>query len=270
MTPLMNLLAQLAAVHIGLLFAGLLVVLMAAKELGFAIGNRAVAGRGGDAGRQKDAVGLITGGMLALAAFILALAVSMAQGRLDSRRDVVRNEANALGTVWLRADFAGEAAVPIRALMREYAALRLAAVVAPPAPAAAAAEAQHTAAMQERIWALASPVARADHTPEVALLIESLNQMFDLSLTSRRAFSDRVPIGVLRMLLWATLISMGVIGYNFALTGGRQPIFSALLVAFWSSALVLIVDMNDPTKGSIGVDPAPLVWAIEGFGPPPR
>lgn len=274
-TPLMHLVAYLASVHLGLLFVGLFLLLLVAKEIGYAIGRHTLAARArrameAGADRQKDAVGLITGGMLALAAFLLALAVSMAQGRHDARRDAVRDEANAIGTAWLRADFAGEAAQSIRVLLRDYAAARLAAVVSPPAGDRLAAEVAQTNAVQGRIWALASPVARATHTPDATLLIGSLNQMFDLSLTSRRAFDDRVPIGVLRMLLWATLISMGVVGYNFALAGGRQAIFSALLMAFWSSTLVLIVDMNDPAKGSIRVDPAPLVWAIEGFGPPPR
>lgn len=274
----MDLLAWLGGLHLWLLFLGLLVLLLLAKEIGFAVGTRTLRARarraalagpaGQQGGDQKDNIGLVTGGMLALVAFILALAMSMAQGRLDARRDVVRDEANAIGTVWLRADFAGQAAAPIRALLRDYAALRLETIESPPDPDDVAGELDRTNTMQGRIWALASAAARHDHTPETALLIESLNDMFDLSLTSRRAFTDRVPIGVLRMLLWTALISMGVVGYHFAQAGGRHLLFSGLLLAFWSGAMVLIVDMNNPTKGSIRVDPAPLVWTIQGFGPP--
>ena len=44
-------------------------------------------------------------------------------------------------------------------------------------------------------------------------------------------------------------------------------VFSGLLLVFWSGSMVLIVDLNNPTKGWIKVDPAPMVWTIEGFGP---
>ena len=272
MTPLMSLLADLASINLGLLLLALLALLVLAKEIGFAIGSRArragaARDAAGQADRQKEGVGLVTGGMLALVAFILALAMSMAQGRHDARRDVVRDEANAIGTVWLRADFAGPAAGPIRALMRDYAAARLEAVITPPGPGDVGAELARTNAMQGRIWALASTAARENHTPEAALLIASLNDMFDLSLTSRRAFTDRVPIGILRMLLWSALITMGVVGYNFGLAGARHLVFSGLLLVFWSGSMVLIVDLNNPTKGWIKVDPAPMVWTIEGFGP---
>jgi hypothetical protein len=274
MSWLMGWLGWLAEIDFGLLLVALLLLLLAAKEIGYAIGRRAYASRerrraAGEVLDQKEGVGLVTGGMLALMAFLLALSVSMAQGRYDSRREAVRNEANAIGTAWLRADFAGPAAPPMRAMLREYADHRLQAVRTPPRRDALAADVARTNDLQNRIWAIAADSAINRHTPEVALLIEAVNEMFDLSLTSRRAFTDRVPIGVLRMLLWATLISVGVIGYNFAMAGTRHFVFSALLLVFWSSSLVLIVDLNDPTKGAIAVDPAPLVWTIEGFGPAP-
>jgi hypothetical protein len=271
---LMDLLAALAEVHFGLLFAGLVLLLLAAKEVGYAVGRQAFARRERRLGDNqavdpKEGVGLVTGGMLALMAFLLALSVSMAQGRYDSRREAVRNEANAIGTTWLRADFAGSAAPAMRALLREYAGHRLQAVQNPPARAALAADVTRTNDLQARIWAIASDSAVNRHTPEIALLVQAVNEMFDVSLTSRRAFTDRVPVGILRMLLWATLISVGVIGYNFAMAGTRHFVFSLLLLVFWSTSLVLIVDLNDPTKGTIHIDPAPLVWTIEGFGPPP-
>ena len=40
-------------------------------------------------------------------AFVLGIALSMASTRLEARRDSVLNEANAIGTVWLRASLVG-------------------------------------------------------------------------------------------------------------------------------------------------------------------
>lgn len=272
---LMHALDVLARVDVVLLFAGLLALLLLAAELGYRMGRRARARRAeraaaGEQAAEKDSVGFVTAGMLGLLAFLLGVSLSMAQTRYDARRDVVRDEANAIGTAWLRAPLAGEeAGEAIRPLLRQYAALRLAATRD---LVDADAFMLHTNAaneLQGRVWALAEARMLAAPDPAKALLLSSLNEMFDLALSSRRAFTDEVPLGVLRMLIWATLITVGVVGFNFGLAGYRQPVVTTLLLVFWSSGLVLIVDLNDPRRGVIQVDPAPLVWTVQGFGPPP-
>jgi hypothetical protein len=157
----------------------------------------------------------------------------------------------------------------LQAKMREYTALRIAAVNDASRPAAFADDIARANALQGEIWALASRAASQAPTPVSALLIAALNDMIDQSLVARRAFTEKIPVGVLRMLLWTTIVSVGVIGFNFGLGGTRQTLVSTFLLVFWVSGLLLIVDLNDPTRGSIGVDPAPLVWTLEGFGAGP-
>jgi hypothetical protein len=271
---LMDALAWLSSVHLGLLFVGLLAVLLLAAELGFRLGSRSRARRAarvaaGEQAAEKDSVGFVTAGMLGLLAFLLGVSLSMAQSRYDQRRDVVRDEANAIGTVWLRTGFVAEPkGSEMRQVLREYADLRLAALGDPAQSRAFVLDTQHANALQNSLWAIAQEAALERADPVRIALIVALNDMIDLSLSSRRAFTDQVPIGVFRMLLWATIISVGVVGFNFGLGGYRQPIVTTLLLVFWSSGLVLIVDMNDPLRGAVVVDPAPMIWTIEGFGPP--
>jgi hypothetical protein len=117
------------------------------------------------------------------------------------------------------------------------------------------------------MWAVATAVARAQPTPISGLLLSSLNETFDLALSSRRYFTDRVPVHILRLLLWTSLISVGAMGYHFGAGGGRQAVMSTLLLLLWSSAIVLIVDINRPRQGSVVVSPAALEWTLQGFGP---
>ncbi len=263
----------LAHVHLGLLFVGVLLVLLLAAELGYRLGsrsrlNRAARVAAGEQAAEKDSVGFVTAGMLGLLAFLLGVSLSMAQSRYDHRRDVVRDEANAIGTVWLRTGFLAEPkAAEMRQVLRDYAGLRLAALGDPTHTRAFVVDTEQANALQARLWAIAQEAALERPDPVRVALVSALNDMIDLSLSSRRAFTDQVPIGVLRMLLWATVISVGVVGFNFGLGGYRQPVVTTLLLVFWSSGLVLIVDMNDPLRGAVRVDPAPLVWTIQGFGP---
>lgn len=270
---LMEGLAWLAQINLGLLFLGLLGLLLLAAELGYRMGNRSRMRRAarvaaGEQAAEKDSVGFVTAGMLGLLAFLLGVSLSMAQSRYDQRRDVVRDEANAIGTVWLRTGFLAEPkAAEMQQVLRDYAGLRLAALGDAARSRAFVQDTNQANALQSRLWAIAQEAALERPDAARVALVSALNDMIDLSLSSRRAFTDQVPVGVLRMLLWATIISVGVVGFNFGLGGYRQPVVTTLLLVFWSSGLVLIVDMNDPLRGAVRVDPAPMVWTIAGFGP---
>src|SRR5215204_3825615 len=69
---------------------------------------------------------MLVGSLLALLAFLLAVTMGMASDRFDARRAVVLDEANAIGTTYLRAGYLPEpASSEIRELLREYVPLRI-------------------------------------------------------------------------------------------------------------------------------------------------
>jgi len=116
------------AIPISLLFAGTVIVVMLAIEAGYRLGSsahkRAVA-------EKESPVSAISASILALLAFILAFTFGIVSNRYDAKKALVREEANAIGTAYLRSDFLAE---PDRArtatLFREYVSQRLAAVQA--------------------------------------------------------------------------------------------------------------------------------------------
>src|SRR3569832_2062566 len=70
---------------------------------------------------EKDApVGAMVAAMLGLLAFMLAFTFGLAASRFDERRHTILNDANAIGTTYLRAGLLPEPhRAEIRALLRE-------------------------------------------------------------------------------------------------------------------------------------------------------
>src|SRR4249919_283271 len=113
----------LDALPILLLFAAFAVVMMACYEVGFRLGRW---WQERTPGEQEGPTGMLVGSILALLAFLLAVTMGMASDRFDARRAVVLDEANAIGTTYLRAGYLPEpASTEIRQLLREYVPLRI-------------------------------------------------------------------------------------------------------------------------------------------------
>ena len=81
------------------------VTLLAAAEIGYWLGSRFT--RDKDSGlseRQEKGIGIIiTSAMLTLVGFVMAISISMADSRFDTRRKVILEEANAISTSYLQA-----------------------------------------------------------------------------------------------------------------------------------------------------------------------
>ena len=245
----------------------LLALLIGTGEIGFRLGRwRAAAVNETERGHTSTLVA----GMLTLLAFSLGLSISFAQNRYETRRDLVMNEANAIGTAWLRAGVVeGADGERMQRLLEDYTRVRLAYVTASAQDDLPAMVAR-TTALQNEVWGVARDVARRAPTPISASLIAALNDMIDLSLSQRFAFISRVPPYLVWSMLFGSLLSMGALKYNLGLAGSRHFLLSTLLVMMWTGAMILVVDFNRPRVGALRVDPSPLIWTLEGFGTPAR
>lgn len=251
--------------HLAGLFV--LLLLLLALEVGVQLGQF-IARRHAPTDGQKSSVNFATAGMMGLLAFLLGVSLSMASDRYQQRRDSVLAEANAIGTAWLRATVAtGAEGEAMQRLLRDYTETRIAVVRGSSDPAEVDRLNQRTNSIQNELWQMARTVAERSPTPISGLLLSSLNEMIDLSLTNRRNFTSHVPAYVLRLLLTVSVFAVGAVGYGFGLVGSRQPGLSVLLLGVWTLAIVLIIDIDRPQSGEVRIDPAPLVWTLQGFGP---
>ena len=165
---------------------------------------------------------MLVGSVLGLLAFLLAVTMTMASDRFDTRRALVLEETNSIGTTYLRAGFLDEPyAGDIRKLLREYVPLRV--TVNDRTQYLANQEA--SIAILNQIWKQAEEVTRAHPESEaVSLFIETLNDTIDLQTTRATAvILARVPETILILLFLGEVLAMGIVGYSAGLTGQPRP-----------------------------------------------
>jgi hypothetical protein len=263
---MLNLYSQSVATLLGAGFAVLFVAIFAiqflALEGGFQLGLR----QHRDTGEPvKDGVSTVTAGMLGLLSFTLGLTISFAQTRFEARRDSVLTEANTIGTAWLRAGLlGGENATNLRHLIETYAGTRLAFAQAND-PATAEHEIALGNSQQTAIWTLAADAARANPTPVTALVVASLNDMIDASLSERFTFTSGLPTQVSAMLLVGSVLALGATGFQLGLDGRRRLALTSLLLAMWTGGMTVTADLSNPRLGEIRATARPLLWTIQGF-----
>ena len=171
----------------------------------------------------REPVGAVQGALLALVGLILAFGLTMAVGRYDSRRSAVVDEANAIGTTYLRAQTLGE---PVRSrsldLLEQYTdtSLRLSHEV-PTTPAFRTTVAEG-GVIQRRLWRLASEaLSEAPAASAPRLYVETLNEMIDMQTVRVAELNNRVPGAVLVLEVFGAAVALGLLALYMAMLGQR-------------------------------------------------
>ena len=238
-----------------LLFIAIFILINAVGyEVGFRLG-RLSGERGGET--DDGPTGLIVGSILALMAFLLAITMGMASDRFDTRRSLVLQEANALGTTYLRAGYLSEPnSTEMQALIKEYVPLR----IGTSDVAQLASNIELSEELQEEMWAIAEDEAMTNGSDVTALYIESLNEVIDLhEMRIAAGVYSRVPPTILWLLVVGVILSLALEGYNAGLTGRRRPAIALVLVLSLGAVLWLVVDLDRPAEGLIQTSQQPLI-----------
>ena len=271
----MPVLLDVAAVHLGLFAIVVLGLQFAALWVGSRVGLRQARRIAAGDADPIEGVSVVVGGLLGLLAFTLSISLGIADKRYDDRRRAALEEANAIGTAWLRAHAVGHPrGVEVARLLEDYTAGRIAWLGADRdspdlAPLMAA-----TGATQTLIWGHAAAIARENANPVTVSLLTSLNEVFDRTTEQRWAFRNQTPPELPWLLFGLTLVSVGSIGYQWGLKRRWYPWVGMLLLGAWSGCLTMIVDLANPRVGATRVDIAPYEWTLQGFAggvpiPPP-
>ena len=241
------------------------VIALATYEVGFRVG-RWWQRRTPD--EKEGPTAMLVGSLLALMAFLLAVTMGMAVDRFDARRQLVVDEANAIGTVYLRAGYLPEAAADqTRELLREYAPLRVNTADRQRLEAQFARSAQ----IQAQLWAIVEPLARGTPDSEVlAIYIEALNDMIDLGETRLTAIVyARVPETVVWLLFLGAALTLGMVGFHAGLHRRRSLVGAVVLVIVLGAVIMLVVDLDRPRQGFLQVSQQPLIDVQQQIGQPP-
>lgn len=245
-----TLISVLAAVG---LFAGMLALL----ELGRRMGRRHL-GRGDEGARAG--LGAVEGAVFALLGLLVAFTFSGAAARFDQRRQWILDEANAIGTAWLRLDLLPASAQPeLRELMRQYLDARLSAYEKLPNLEAARAELARASGLQARIWNRTVAASQQAATPLVATLVPALNSMFDIATTRTAVVHVHPPLIIFLMLGVLALMSSFLAGFAMAAAHSRSWTHMLAFALIMSGTVYVILDLEFPRIGLIRVDAADRV-----------
>jgi hypothetical protein len=237
---------------------------LASYEIGFRIG-RWYQERTPE--EKEGPTGMLVGSLLALMAFLLAVTMGMASDRFDTRRSLVLEAANSIGTTYLRAGFLpAPADEEVRDLLREYAPLR----VNTGNLAQLLANFARSQEILDELWAITEELEPTEgDRPTFALFVDALNATIDLHETRIAAIIyARVPETVLLLLILGSALTLGMVGYSAGLTRRRSPITAVVLVIVLGAVITLIVDLDRPRDGFLQVSQQPLLDLIEQIGPP--
>lgn len=222
-------------------------------ELGYRIGLT-VHRRATEASRVH--VNAIQASLLGVLALLLGFAFSLALQRFDSRSEAVVQEANAIGTAYLRAQLLPESAKPeMLRLLRGYLDSRIrAGEVAVVKHGEREALAREANALQLALWEQTALALREDDRPATSgLFIQALNEMID-SYGRRQAVLERHVPELVLLLLYGTFILTGaIVGYAAGMAGHRTSLASYLMVVLIVLLVFIIVDLDRPRRGLIEV-----------------
>jgi len=233
-------------------FVALFFALIVCLEAGRRSGRRAFgSGRAHPSG--LGTVEAVTFGLLGL---LLAFTFSGAAARLDTRRGQIVDEANAIGTAWLRLDVLPANAQPkLRNVFRKYTDSRIAVyrTFSKSGLDAAQAEYARSTALQQEIWTEAVAACR-DVPSATVVVLPALNAMFDIA-TTRLAATQMHPPGVVYVVLaLISLVCAFLVGYEMGATEVASRSHMIVLALVLSFTFYVILDFEYPRLGLIRID----------------
>ncbi|RZJ84555.1 MAG: hypothetical protein EOO64_03510 [Massilia sp.] len=202
-------------------------------------------------------VGEMVASTLGLLAFILGFTFGLAASRFDAKRQLLVDEANAIGTTYLRAEMLPEGRDGIQVLLREYVDVRLEAIK----PDKLARSIRRSEELQRKLWDLTVPIAK--NNPDsivVGLFVQSLNEAIDLH-TKRltAALRNRIPFAIWAALYGISVFSFAAMGYHSGLTGTSRSLVIIFVACAFSVVIVLIADLDRSQEGMLTVSPQALI-----------
>lgn len=243
-------------------FVGTVLFLGAAAKVGHVLGVR-MRERLGEA--EPPDLGATLGGLLGLLALLLAFTFGMAGQRFDTRKALLMEEANAIGTAWLRADLIPEPqAAQAHQVLRAYAQARVDLAV----PANLAEAIGRSERLQSELWGIARAAATVAPTPTVALFVAAVNEVIDMhGRRVQAALRNRIPPTIFATLFAVSILVLAASGFVSGLTREKSALASILLALVLAVVIALILDLDRPYEGLLTVSQQAMVDVLTSMGP---
>ena len=239
----------------------LFALLVLAHEVGFRVARRR--GARADEGERSE-TSTLQGGMLGLLGLLLAFTFAIASQRFDTRKQLVLDEANAIGTAYLRAT-----AVPggeeVAELLRRYVDVRLEGAASARNPEDFRRAVGESERLHDAMWSRAAALARANPDPLRTLLLVAVNEVIDLHEKRLTAMRNHVPTIILVLLLMVSVLTMASLGHAAGVSGGRSMSTALTFAMLVTLVIMVVVDLDRPERGLIRVSQQSLQTLRDGL-----
>ncbi len=240
-------------------------LLLGLAETGYRFG---ISARRKNADAAAGHSGSVQGAVLGLLGLLLGFSFAMAVGRYDARRALVVDEANSIGTTWLRADFLPSPhKEEVKDLLVRYTKLRIEKFAVVVSMEAMAPVRKEVSEFHNSLWKQANDAAKTQPTPITASFITTLNETIDLDSSRMAALRNHVPGAVWLLLLIVAGCGSWASGYGSGTTGIRSSFSQLVFPILIGVVITLIVDIDRPRKGMIGVSQQPLLDLLNNIQP---
>lgn len=235
-----------------LIVLALLALLLVAAEGGYRVGRRR---RSDTDETTKSQIGTIQGAILGLLGLLLGFTFAMAVSRFDARKQLVVEEANAIGTASLRGSLLPQPhKEAVAGVFRDYVDTRLEASRAGLDVQTIRGLEERTTQLQAQLWSEAIAVGEKDpRAVTTGLFIQSLNEVIDVKETRNTALNNHVPESVLFLLFIVATLAVAAVGYGCGLGSSRAIVAQLALCVLITLVVLVIVDLDRPRRGLIKV-----------------
>lgn len=199
----------------------------------------------------------VLAGSLTLLALIIGFSFSMAVSRYDQRKNYEEEEANAIGTEYVRADLLPDAdAGKVRQLLKQYLDQRMLFYTVRDQDQLATID-NETARLQNEMWVAVQNVAKTQPTPITALAVSGMNDVLNRQGYTQAAWWNRIPVGAWCLMVTIAVCCSMLIGYS---AHRKRGVLLFIVLPFLvSTAFFLISDIDSPRRGVIRVVPQNLI-----------
>lgn len=214
---------------------------------------------------SRQDYGALLAAILTLLGLLIGFTFSMAVSRYDQRKNYEEEEANAIGTEYLRAGLMPVAqAGRVRALLVGYVDQRILFYVTRSDERLQQINGR-TAKLQDAMWSAVQDAGTAQPTPLAPLFVGGMNDVINSQGYTQAAWWNRIPTSAWLLMGAIAICSTTMVGYG-AKAFRAQSYFLWLLPTVLSLSFALIADIDSPHGGLIRVKPQNLLSLAASVG----
>lgn len=237
-----------------------LVCLWASARLGTFLRKRKTT----DDESQKDEYGIVLSATLTLLGLLIGFSFSMAISRYEQRKDYEEEEANAIGTEYIRVDLLSDPVrTKLKADLARYLDLRIRRYAAHASHDVTELAAK-TAQLQDEMWSEVRNAAVATPDPVRATVVTGMNDVINRQGYTQAARWNRIPLPAWGLMAAIALFSNFLIGYGAKKASNYVLLVVPLAVAV---SFFLIADIDSPQGGLVRVAPQNLIALSDSLKP---